>query len=142
MPVGGVAALITFGGDAQTIESGAGVAALITLGGGAPTVGAGVWVCTPTLGDGARVGDSRVAALITLGGGAPTVGAGAWVGDSRMFGGPPVGRLKMARRLSTASSWAWQLPGVRSARTAMVSALRQWMILSVVLNVGTARVGC
>ena len=25
---------------------------------------------------------------------------------------------------------------------AMVSALRQWMILSVVLNVGTARVGC
>jgi hypothetical protein len=59
-----------------------------------------------------------------------------------MFGGPPVGRLKMAQRLSTASSWAWQLSGVRSAHTAMVSALRKWMILSVVLNVGTARVGC
>jgi len=59
-----------------------------------------------------------------------------------MFGGPPVGKLKMARRLSTARSWEWQLSGDRSARMVMVSALRQLMILSVVLNVGTARFGC
>ena len=62
VPVGGVAAgvaaLITLGGGALTIGASAGVAALITLGGGAPTVGASVWVGTPTLGDGARVGDS------------------------------------------------------------------------------------
>ena len=100
--------------------------AAITLGGGASPVGAG----------------AGAGALVTLGGGAPTVGAGAMVGDSRMFGGPPVGRLKISRRLSSASSWSWQLSSVRSARTTMVSALRQWMILSVVLNVGTASVGC
>ena len=59
-----------------------------------------------------------------------------------MLGGLPDGMLKMARRLSTASSWAWQLSGNLSALTAMVRAWRQWMILLVVLNVGTDRVGC
>ena len=93
------------------------MAALITLGGGASTVRAGFGVCTHTLGDGAGVGSS-------------------W-----MVGGPPEGMLSMARRLSTASSWAWQLSGDLSALTAMVRARRQWMILLVVLNVGTDRVG-
>ena len=37
---------------------------------------------------------------------------------------------------------ALQLSGVRSALTAMVSARRQWMILSVVVSVGTDSVGC
>ena len=64
------------------LVTGGGSGTLTTLGGGAPTVGAGVGVCTPTLGVVAGVG-------------------GSW-----MLGGPPVGRLKMARRLSTASSWA------------------------------------
>ena len=59
-----------------------------------------------------------------------------------MFGGPPDGKLKIARRLSTARSWAWQLLGVWSARMAIVSARRQWMILSVVVNVGTDRFEC
>ena len=51
-------------------------------------------------------------------------------------------KLKIARRLSIASNWAWQLSGVLSARTATVRARRQWMILSVVVSVGTERVGC
>jgi hypothetical protein len=90
-----------------------GVDVLITLGDGTPTVGAGICVdASITL-----VGDSGVVALITLGGGAttgragvgvcmPTLGADAWVGASCKLGGPPVGMLRMARRLSTASSWA------------------------------------
>ena len=92
--VGGVDALITLVDGTPTVGAGAGVGALITLGGGA-----------------------GVGALITLGGGAstvrasvgvctPTLGVGAGVGDSWMLGGPPESRLKMARRLSTASSWA------------------------------------
>ncbi len=51
-------------------------------------------------------------------------------------------KLKIALRLSTARSCALQLSGVRSALTAMVSARRQWMILSVVVSVGTDSVGC
>ena len=51
-------------------------------------------------------------------------------------------KLKIARRPSIASNWAWQLSGVLSARTATVRARRQWMILSVVVSVGTERVGC
>ena len=92
--VGGVDALITLVDGTPTVVAGVGVGALITLGGGA-----------------------GVGALITLGGGAskvragvgvctPTLGVGAGVGDSWMLGGPPEGRLKMARRLLTASSWA------------------------------------
>ena len=92
--VGGVDALITFVDGASTVGAGAGVGGLITLGngagvgalntlgGGASTVRAGVGVCMPTL------------------------GAVAGVSESWMLGGPPVGRLKMAQRLSTASSWA------------------------------------
>ena len=86
---------------------------LIILGAGTPTVGVGAGVgALITLGGGAGVG-----ALITLGGCAatgrtgdgvcmPTLGVGAGVGDRWMLGGPPEGMLKIARRLSTASSWA------------------------------------
>ncbi len=89
-----------------------GADALITLGDGTPTVGAGISVgASITLG-----GDAGVVAF-TLGGGAATGSNGAGVcmptlgGDTKAFancklGGPPVSRLKMARRLSTASSWA------------------------------------
>jgi hypothetical protein len=74
----------------------------------------------------------------TLGSGAPTLGGDAWdVGSGRVRGG-----LKMARRLSTAKSCAWQLSGVRSARMATVSARRQWMTRSVVVSVGIDSVGC
>ena len=72
----------------------------------------------------------------TLGSGAPTLGGDAWdVGRAR-------GGLKMARRLSTAKSCAWQLSGVRSAWMATVSAQRQWMTRSVVVSVGIDSVGC
>jgi hypothetical protein len=85
---------------------------LITLGDGASTGGAGIGVgATITLG-----GDAGVVAF-TLGGDAATGSNGAGVcmptlgGDARAFanckvGGPPSGILKMAHRLSTASSWA------------------------------------
>jgi len=97
-------------------------------------------------------------AATTLGSVATTLGAGwvtltlgsvAWrvtwvVGGS---GGVVLGvgvlcLSKIARRLSTARSCALQLSGVLSALTAMVSARRQWMILSVVESVGTDSVGC
>ena len=83
-----------------------GVGALTTLGDGAHTFGAGAGVCMRTLGVDAGVGAG--------------VGSTSW-----MFGGPPDGKLKIARRLSTVRSWAWQLSGVRSARMAIVSAQRQ-----------------
>ena len=77
-----------------------GVDALITLVDGTPTVGAGAGVGTLiTLGGGAGVG-----VLITLGGGASIARAG--VGR---LGGPPLGRLKMVRRVSTASSLAFRV---------------------------------
>ena len=91
---GGVDALITLVDGTPTVGAGAGGSALITLGGGA---GVGALI---TLGDGASTVRAGVGVCM------PTLGVGAGVGDSWMFGGPPVGRLKMARRLSTASSWA------------------------------------
>jgi hypothetical protein len=94
-------------------------------------------------------------AAITLGSVASTLGAGTWViltlgkgaGCTGCLGGSACGILlgalsKMALRLSTARSCALQLSCVLSALTAMVSARRQWMILSVVVSVGTDRVGC
>ena len=78
-----------------------GVGALTTLGGGAYTVGAGAGVCIHTLG-----GDAGVGVCM------PPLGSDAGVGFSWMFGGPPDGKLKIARRLSTARSWAWQLSDV------------------------------
>lgn len=68
-----------------------------------------------------------------------TSGSGAWWLGGRGLG---FGLLKIALRLSTARSCALQLSFVLSALTAMVSARRQWMILSVVVRVGTDRVGC
>ena len=81
------------------------VGAVSTLGSGAPTLGSGVCVC-----------------MITLGAAAGVVN-GSDVAHGGTFGG--VGVLKMALRLSTARSWAWQLSGVRSAWIATVSAQRQ-----------------
>ncbi len=89
--------------------------------------------CTTTLGAATGVGTDTLAA-----------DAGVVLWSARMVGGllGGVGVLKMARRLSTASSWAWQLFFERSARMATVRARRQWMILSVVVSVGTDSVGC
>ena len=114
---------------------------------------------------GGIVGRFRSAATLggattTLGSVATTLGAVGWVtltlgsvawrvtwvvgGRACVVSGVGVSyfKLKIARRLSTARSCALQLSGVRSALTAMVSAQRQWMILSVVESVGTDSVGC
>ena len=93
-----------------------------TLGSGSLTLGADAGVCTHTLGV-----DAGVVTCIgwTTGG---MIGA--------------VGVLKIVHRLSTARSWAWQLSSIQSARMAIVRALRQWIILSVVVSLGTDRVGC
>ena len=100
------------------------VGAATTLGSVATTLGAG-WV-TLTLGSGAW----RVTWVVG-GSGGVVLGVGV-----SYF------KLKIARRLSTARSCALQLSGVLSALTAIVSARRQWMILSVVESVGTDSVGC
>ncbi len=95
--------------------------------------------------------------MVTLGVGTSTLGAATGFGTATLaadagvvlwsagmvvgwLGG--VGVLKMARRLSTTRSWAWQLFFEQSARMATVRARRQWMILSVVVSVGTDSVGC
>ncbi len=95
---------------------------MATLGVGTTTLGAATGVGTTILADEAGV---------------VLWSAGMVVG---LLGGVSV--LKMARRLSTARSWAWQLFFERSARMATVRAQRQWMILSVVVSVGTDSVGC
>jgi hypothetical protein len=135
--VGGAGVLITLGDGASTGGAGIRVGATITLGGDAGVIAF-------TLG-----GDAGVIAF-TLGGGAitgtwgavSTLGGDTWAFANCKLGGPPSGMLKMARRLSTASSWAWQLSCDLSDLMAMVRARRQWMILSSVLNVGTDNVGC
>ncbi len=91
--VGGADVLITLGDGAPTDGAGIGVGAFITLGGDAGVVAF-------TLGGGVATGSNGVGVCL------PTLG-----GDTRAFancklGGPPLGMLKMARRLSTASSWA------------------------------------
>jgi len=113
MSVGGFCSAATLGG------------ATATLGSVATTLGAVGWV-TLTLG-------SVAWRAIWVVGGRACVESG--VGMLRF-------QLKIARRLSTARSCALQLSGVLSALTAMVSARRQWMILSVVVSVGTDSVGC
>jgi hypothetical protein len=112
--VGGVGSAATLGGAA-------------TLGSVATTLGSAGWV-TLTLGSAAW------RATWVFGGGACVVGVNPTLGVE--------GVLKIALRLSTARSCSLQLSGVRSALTAMVSARRQWMILSVVVSVGTDSVGC
>ena len=107
------------GGDVSTLGSDSGI-----RGGDSGTFGRDGGLICDTLGDGAGV--PGCVEIEPEGG---KSGAG-WL------------RLKIARRLSIASSWAWQLSGVLSARTATVRARRQWMILSVVVSVGTERVGC
>ena len=113
------------------------VSAVSTLGDGGT-----VLVCKTTLGvDAWDVGSNVVS---TLGSGAAvpvcetTLGVDAWDAGSDC----ECGGLKMARRLSTARSCAWQLLGVRSARMATVSAQRHWMTLSVVVSVWIDSVGC
>ena len=100
--------------------------ATATLGSVAPTLGAVGWV-TLTLGSVAW------RAIWVVGGRACVVSG---VDGVLNF------KLKISLRLSTARSCALQLSGVLSALTAMVSARRQWMILSVVVSVGTDSVGC
>ena len=116
---GSVGAVIGNGGGVCTLGSDSGI-----FGGDSGTLGSNGGVIGDTLGDGAGV-----PGCVEVGteGGASVAG---WL------------KLKIARRLSMASSWAWQLSGVLSARTATVRARRQWMILSVVVSVGTERVGC
>ena len=116
---GTVGSMMGTGGDVSTLGSGSGI-----RGGDLGTFGRDGGLICDTLGDGAGV--PGCVEIEPEGG---KSGAG-WL------------RLKIARRLSIASSWAWQLSGVLSARTATVRARRQWMILSVVVSVGTERVGC
>ena len=114
------------------------VVSMMGIEGGVGTLGSDSGICVSDLGtlgsDGGSICD--------------TLGDNAWVSGCVLkgFEGGESGagwlRLKIARRLSIASSWAWQLSGVLSARTATVRARRQWMILSVVVSVGTERVGC
>ena len=117
--VGGVGSAVTFGGAA-------------TLGSVATTLGSAGWV-TLTLGGAAW------RATWVFGGGACVVSG---VNPTLGVDGVLYFKLKIALRLSTARSCALQLSGVRSALTAMVSARRQWMILSAVVSVGTDSVGC
>lgn len=98
-PSGSVGSMIGVGGGAGTLGGDSG-----TLGRKAHVLGIDGGV---TLGDGAGV--PGCVEIGTEGGGS----AAGWL------------RLKIARRLSMASSWAWQLSGVLSARTAMVRARRQ-----------------
>ena len=116
---GTVGSMMGSGGDVSTLGSDSGI-----RGGDSGTFGRDGGLICDTLGDGAGV--PGCVEIEPEGG---KSGAG-WL------------RLKIARRLSIASSWAWQLSGVLSARTATVRARRQWMILSVVVSVGTERVGC
>jgi hypothetical protein len=85
------------------------------------TLGSGAGVCMHTLGVDAGVG-AGAGACNTLG-----VDAGVVIQVFWATGGlvDVVGVLKIARRLSTARSWAWQLSCVRSAHMATVKALRQ-----------------
>ena len=116
---GTVGSMMGTGGGVSTLGSDSGI-----RGGDSGTFGRDGGLICDTLGDGAGV--PGCVEIEPEGG---KSGAG-WL------------RLKIARRLSIASSWAWQLSGVLSARTATVRARRQWMILSVVVSVGTERVGC
>ena len=97
---------------------GSGWSCATTLVSGALTLGADAGVCTYTLGIDAGVGAGAGVCTHTL-------GVDAGVGAAWMFGGPPDGKLKIARRIVTARSWAWKLSGVRSARMATLRALRQ-----------------
>ena len=117
--VGGVGSAVTLGGAATlgSVATTLGSAGWVTL-----TLGGAAWRATWVCGGGACV----------VSGVNPTLGV-----DSVLYF-----KLKIALRLSTARSCALQLSGVRSALTAMVSARRQWMILSVVVSVGTDSVGC
>ena len=122
MSVGGFCNVATLGG------------ATPTLGSDAPTLGAVGWV-TPTLGSVAwcAIWVCTLWRAIWLGA-IWVVGCGASVVLG--VGGVLNFKSKIARRLSTARSCALQLSGVLSALTALVSARRQWMILSVVVSVG------
>jgi hypothetical protein len=143
--------LITLGDGASTGGAGIGVGTTITLGSDAGVVAftLGGGAVTGTWGAvigtwGAVIGELFLSGKVRLGtwGCVSTLGGDTWAFANCKLGGPPSGMLKMARRLSTASSWAWQLSCDLSALIAMVRARRQWMILSSVLNVGTANVGC
>ncbi len=101
------------------------------------TLGSGAGVCMHTFGVDAGVGAGDVACN-TLG---VDAGVGAGAGACNILGVDAgivtrvvwatggmvdvVGMLKIARRLSTAMSWAWRLSCMQSACMATVKALRQ-----------------
>ena len=99
---GSVGSMIGIGGGVGTLGSDSG-----TLGRKAPVFGIDGGAIGDTLGDGAGV--PGCVEIGTEGGGS----VAGWL------------KLKIARRLSMASSWAWQLSGVLSAHTATVRARRQ-----------------
>jgi hypothetical protein len=85
------------------------------------TRGSGAGVCMHILGVDAGVG-AGAGACNTLGVDAGVVTQVFWATGGLV---DIVGVLKIAWRLSTARSWAWQLSCVQSARMATVKALRQ-----------------
>ena len=85
------------------------------------TLGSGAGVCMHTLGVDAGVG-AGAGACNTLRVDAGVVTRVFWVTGGLV---DVVGMLKIAWRLLTARSWAWQLSCMRSARTGTVKALRQ-----------------
>ena len=121
------------------------VGSMIGIEGGDGTLGSDSGICggvSGTLGgDPGPFGRDGGSICGTLGDGAGVPGC-VEIGIEGCKSGAGWLKLKIARRLSIASNWAWQLSGVLSARTATVRARRQWMILSVVVSVGTERVGC
>ncbi len=83
--------------------------------------GSGAGVCMYTLGVNAGVG-AGAGACNTLGVDAGVVTRVVWATGGMVN---VVGVLKIAQRLLTAMSWAWQLSCVRSAHTVTFKALRQ-----------------
>ena len=114
------------------------VVSMMGIEGGVGTLGSDSGICVS---DSGTLGSDGGSICDTLGDDAGVSGC-VLIGFEGGESGAGWLRLKIARRLSIASSWAWQLSGVLSALTATVRARRQWMILSVVVSVGTERVGC
>jgi hypothetical protein len=127
VPVSGLDASTTLGSDAGVCMHTLGVDAGVGAGAGACNtlgvdagVGAGAGACN-SLGVDAGVG-AGAGACNTLGVDAGVVTRVVWETGGMV---DVVGMLKIAWRLSTARSWAWQLSCVRSACMATVKALRQ-----------------
>ncbi len=127
VPVSGLDASTTLGSGAGVCMHTLGVDAGVGAGAGACNtlgvdagVGAGAGACN-TLGVDARVG-AGAGACNTLGVDAGVVTRVIWATGGMV---DVVGMLKIARRLLTARSWAWQSSCVQPACMATVKALRQ-----------------